>query len=140
MLSIGFTGIWENNVFDITTNVFDFTDRANNYGTVGPIYPNFTFANQNYIPQGDIIATTSGRYDLINAFDLTAMNNNLTISSASIIPPYYDFDLNNAVNVLEQSAILQFDNWFGFIEQYAGTNGLPAKEAGAGTASFMLSQ
>lgn len=50
MLSVGFTGVWTNDISDTATNYFDFRSGANNIGTnLSDIYPKVTYSDTDYI-------------------------------------------------------------------------------------------
>lgn len=127
MLAVGFTGIRTNDIYDTGTNIFDFVTKGNNFGTISDIFPALPYNNENYIKVGDISLNTSGQYDLINGLDLDAINWALTVGLSFNAPNYYDFDINNVINAIEQAIVLEFDVNPGFIDQYADGINYPFK-------------
>ena len=110
MLSIGFTGIWTNDIFDTGTNYFDFTSGTNNsWSTVSALFPEFNYNDETYIKVGDVSFDTVDEYDLINDIDFNAINLDLTVGVSYSSPFYYDFDINNVINAIEQAIIIAFD-------------------------------
>lgn len=122
MLSVGFTGIWTNDILDLGTNLFDFVTWSNNDGDHEALFPSLPYKNSNYIKVGDVSHNSTGEYDLINELDLQAINTNLTIGLNPNIDDifYYDFDINNVINAIEQAIIIEFDTNYWFIEKYDG--------------------
>lgn len=128
MLAVGVTGTWTRDVTDTANNIIDFSSGGSLVSLLGAadgsLYPAFANDGVNYLYQGDVDAT-GNRYELIDNFDLTAIELRLTTDTVSNLGQY-DFDLNNAVNIIEQAVELQSDTTYGFIGNYAsqGTNPL----------------
>jgi len=116
-LSIGFTGIWTNDISDTGTNILDFSGAYNwNVSVSWTIFPKITdglLANRYYNIAWDVDVSSTGQYDLINAWDLTLVNEQLNIN---IIADrfYMDFDLNDTINAIEQAIIINYheQNWW----------------------------
>lgn len=117
MLSVGFTGIWTNDIFDTGTNYFDFVSGSHNVRQHSELFPQLLYLDENYIKVWDISNDSVDKYDFINEFDLQAINNSLTISLTQSIN-YYDFDINDVINAIEQAIIIEFDNQGGFIHSF----------------------
>ena len=132
MLAIGYTGVWENDITDFSTNVFDLTSGAvltTNFGaSTAAVYPDLTYGGVHFIKQGDVdFGGANGSYDVIDgSVDGAAINYVLTIGTPTHLD-YYDFDMNGVVNVIEQSVELQFDLDNGFIDEYADGVTYPSK-------------
>ncbi len=131
MLSIGFTGIWRNDISDTGTNIIDFRSGATNISINGPettaLFPNITYNAIEYIIAWDI-SLGSGEYDYINSQDLTLINNSLNIGITPSIS-YYDFDINDTINAIEQAIVLNYNNSNGWIYEYADGTSWPTKTA-----------
>jgi len=132
-VSIGFTGIWTNDITDTSTNFFDFRSGAHNdlMGDHSTIYPNIVYENTGYIIAGDITWDAAGAYDVINAGDLTLINDSLTIWVFSN-PFWMDFDLNDTINAIEQAVIIQYHLQDGWINEYANWVDFPPKATSTG--------
>lgn len=112
-LSIGYTGIRSD---DLTG--FDFTVTNPN------LYPQMQYEGTTYTKLGDVESSSSPRWDYINEFDLTEINYKLNQKDVQN-KGLYDFDGNSTTNVIEQSAIIQFDSHWWCIEEYTEVNPLP---------------
>jgi len=49
MLSVGFTGIWTNDIFDTGTNYFDFVSGSHNVRQHSELFPQLLYLDENYI-------------------------------------------------------------------------------------------
>lgn len=112
-LSIGYTGIW----LDTITG-FDFTMNNPN------IYPRMQYGGVSYTKLWDVEFDALTRRDYINEFDLAEINYNLQ-NMAIERNSLYDFDGNSTTNVIEQSAVTQFDSQRWCIEQYTVVTPIP---------------
>jgi len=74
----------------------------------------------NYLKVWDTTADTTWNYDWIKDSDFTLMTNKLTLSSAITHPYRFDLDLNNVINALEQTMLLDsYDRvWFITIQNH----------------------
>jgi hypothetical protein len=125
MLAVGFTGIWTNDIFDTETNFFNFVSGdLNTRSEHSPLFPELMYNNENYLKVGDVSANSAGEYDRINGLDLQAVNLDLTVGLTNNSPFYYDFDINDVINAIEQAIIIEFDENAGFIEQNDGVNNI----------------
>jgi len=115
MISVGFTWTRTNDIFDTNTNFFNFRTWQNNVGTHSAIFPEQYYLGTNYIIAGDFADDTAAKYDRINEFDLTEVNNSLTIWVFQW-PNHYDVNLNSVIDAIEQAVVLRYDTLVGFIE------------------------
>ena len=68
----------------------------------------------NYLKVWDLITYNSWTYDFIKDPDFAIMTNNLSLSSNTLHPYRFDLDINNVINALEQTMLLDSYNriWF----------------------------
>ncbi len=78
----------------------------------------------NFLKVWDVAADNSGNYDLIKDSDFTLMTDKLTLSSNISHPYWFDLDLNNVINALEQTMLLDSYNrvWFITLQNYLPTS------------------
>jgi len=124
-LSIGFTGIYND---DITT--FDFTDTGNSNLTINDgIYKSLQYQDIVYMKPGDISATNTGNYDLINNSDFGLLNNSLSRGVPwESLNPIYDFDINSTISAIEQAIVIQLYMQKGFIGWLDHNNVIPMED------------
>jgi len=110
-LSLWFTGIRDN-----TITWFNFFS----WGLADSLDNEFMFTYYNwwitghYLKVGDLITYNSWTYDFIKDPDFAIMTNNLSLSSNILHPYRFDLDINNVINALEQTMLLDSYNriWF----------------------------
>jgi len=127
MLSIWFTGTWTNDIFNTSTNFFNFrSGTLNEVNTLFPLFPEHNYWGINYIKAWDVSYTsTGGGYDIINSLDLAAINWSLIVWVGTNIR--YDFDLNDTISAIEQSIIIQYDLHKWFIDTFWNQTWYPIK-------------
>jgi len=114
-LSIGFTGIWQNDPDNTSTNYLDFSGWTT-FGTKTVPSGGRLYSNTYYLLYWDL-ETAWANYDLIEtANELTLINNNLEVGTNDLSSIYrYDADLNDVINAVEQAIVIQDNMSYGFI-------------------------